>query len=28
MNFAAIGMTGEDAERRIPMDEILTNIMI
>lgn len=28
MNFAAIGMTGEDVERRIPMDEILTNIMI
>lgn len=28
MNFASIGMTGEDVEKRIPRDELLTNIMI
>lgn len=28
MNFASIGMTGEDVDRRIPRDEMLTNIMI
>jgi pimeloyl-ACP methyl ester carboxylesterase len=28
MNFAAIGMTGQEVDRRIPRDEMLTNIMI